>query len=146
VSVVANHRKLKKKEQEILTFLEEWAKTEGVLEPGEQLVFTLGIRAVPTVQPLTLKNEEFLNLTLAEAFSREKLMQAGCEPRVYVTKIYNSWRSVNGFSAHLTIVREMLERADVVNGIRDGRGWRRKVGTCTAMKVQRVLEFNGVKL
>lgn len=143
---MANHRKLKKKEQEILSLLEEWAKTAGVLEPGEQLVFTLGVRVVPTVQALTQKNEEFLNLTLAEAFSREKLMQAGCEPRVYVTKIYNSWRSVNGFYAHLTTVREMLQRADVVSGIRDGRGWRRKVGTCTATQVQRVLEYNGVRL
>ena len=66
---------LEAKRREIQQSLEEWAHRSGILLPGEQVVFSIGIQRVPLVS--MTDERPLLDMSLVEFFSPERGKKAG---------------------------------------------------------------------
>lgn len=65
------------KTKQVQQELAEWAKEKGVLDPGEQLVFTLRVEPVATVVCDSEDVQSLLEMKAEDFFSRERLEVRG---------------------------------------------------------------------
>ncbi len=70
---------LANKAEKVRLALKEWAANEGILGPGEQIVFTLAIRPVPTV--MQEASNDFHSMHPVEFFTKTRLIELGINPR-----------------------------------------------------------------
>lgn len=147
---MADQSKIKAKEAQLLKHLEDWVRDSGALGPGEQLVFSLDVRSNPAVlvkgvTEFSAQTEAYLDLPLDEAFSHEKLEEAGCDPKLFRKKIWTAWNYITR-SPNQHTLREMLADSRVPGMLRQvpGLHWR-NTGTKTLEVMKKVLKHNGVK-
>lgn len=77
------------KTKQVQQELAEWAKEKGVLDPGEQLVFTLRVESGPTVVCASEDAEAILGMTLAKFFTFDRV-SAMREARTTVNRALNA--------------------------------------------------------
>lgn len=65
------------KTKQVQQELAEWAKEKGVLDSGEQLVFTLRVESIPTVICSSEDVQSLLKMKAEDFFSRERLEVRG---------------------------------------------------------------------
>ncbi|MEQ1561223.1 MAG: hypothetical protein ABL899_00705 [Nitrospira sp.] len=140
---MADMNKLRAKEAELLAELSDWATSSGALSTGEQLVFTLGFRQVPTV--VAEGQEDFFGMPVRTFFSEERIRQVGKDPRIYHAKIWNSWGFL-GLGCDNPRLFDVLRNERFRAALRDiRRCYWKDIGPKTIEVIKAVLDHNGIK-
>ena len=149
---------LEKKNEEIREDLEFWATRYRILSPGEELVFTLGIRQIPTVVSEPIENN-FLNMSLRDFLSEERIEEGGFPAKFNYFRIHNV---LGNLARNPDYKPSWMKDVDWPNTVGDlvnlpkpiltkffGKGWIRGIGgkkSKTKKIIRAVLEKNGIKL
>src|SRR6185312_4861818 len=138
--------KLQEKAIAVTQQLQQWAKREKILRPGEQIIFTLSIRSIPTVSQ---ELDDILDMKPVDFFTKKRLSDADVPIQGYFVRIsdlvLNCDHAYVREKGHEPSVRYInLPTMRHLVAAPDEIGRAPNVGNRTIAAIAKILAFNGI--